>query len=318
MAEGKSKQHDTEMTSKLDNVNWADETDEREDDSIHEKLNTLIDMVNTINSRLEIMENKLSSDSTRTPILTKEVNYNKKQSETLTNIVESMNTSKELSKVVSCQLTEGGSCKEPLLIEKQTLENILALFKISFFRTHYGIQLENRLDFRIFDSFMYKLKEYIKSKFQISDDKRRIITNNLKQFYGLSTYKGIISKFEIKSNEDLYIAQIKSQTIPDESEMDFVYRSSAMIIFQETFQIYNLKCENNILTLFKSLFDFSLIELINEPRIAKEDIQKTVKFTSFYEKTLEDIWSYIKLEKNCSYYKSGRCQYKSHHGIYTH
>lgn len=320
MAEGKSTIHDTEMTSKLDNVNWADETNEYEDDSIHEKLNTLIDMVTTINIRLNKIENKLNNT---TPInikqkLTEEIMDTKIQSQTLSNIVKSMNDTKDISNVGSDELTEGNCDDKVLLIKSPTFENILDLFSIPFIITQYGINLENKLDFRLIDSFMDKLKEYTKSKFQISDTKKRIITHNLQQFYGLSIYKGIISTFEIKSKEDLCIAQIKSQTIPDESEQDFIYRSSAMIIFQETFEIYNSKCNNNILRLFKNLFDFSLIELVDEKVSEKEDTRKTVKFKSHYEKTLEDIWSYIEIEKKCYYHKSGRCQYKSDHGIYTH
>ena len=67
MAERKSKQHDTEMTSKLDNVNWADEIDEREDDSIHELcekvFDTTISEILNVRSQInqDILENAIET-----------------------------------------------------------------------------------------------------------------------------------------------------------------------------------------------------------------------------------------------------------------
>ena len=309
-------------SSELKVTSWGD-LKNSQDDPINEKLNTLVNLISSINTRLEIIEKYLIPVKEEATIINQELKEElidtKKHSNTLTNIVESMIISKEVSDVSSNQLTDGGgSGDESSKLENLSFNEVLDLFTIPFITTQYGIELENELDFRLFDSFMDNLKGFIKSKFQMSDDKKRIITHNLKQFFGLSTYRGILSRFEINTDEELRIAQIKAQTISEESEEDFIYRWCAMVVFQESFKIYNDKCKNNIMTLFQKLFNFSLIELIDEEISEKGNTCKTVKFKLQYENVLEDIWSYLQIERECTYYKSRRCKFSGSHGIFTH
>ena len=290
-------------------VSWADEEFNEEDDSIHEKLNTLIDMFKNFNDRLKIIETKLDINKT---LSVDSIDEDKK----LCAIVDESISSSKLVSNISLLTDGGGSSLEPSIPTSSSspFENILDLFKISFYRTPNGINFEKSEDFGLIDIFIKQLLDFIKGKFIISDAKRRIIIHNLKQYFGSSKYKGIMSTFKIVSDDDLLIAQIKPQTIPEESEADFIHRSSAMILFQETFKTYNSKClENNILLLLENLFNFKLIELVDND---KEN--PCIKFRSYFINTLEDIWSYLQIEKECVFHKNGKCKFNSHHGIYTH
>ena len=242
----------------------------------------------------------------------------KQESKVLSDIVKSMSsvTKSIETDIVSNkdECTSGGG-KSTTHTVTINFSDLLSLLNISCFTSSYGLQLDNEIDSRIFILYTDTIIDYIKSKFVIKEDKRRIINYNLELFYGKSTYKGIMSTFQINNEEDLCISQIKSQTIPDESEEDFYIRWASMILFQETFKIYNKKCSNNILHLFEKMFDFSLIELIyNE----EDKTNTTVKLNETFENYLTNMWSYLEMEKECIFNKNGSCRFRHSHGIYCH
>lgn len=305
-------------------TSWADESfNSEEDDSIHEKLNTILSNIANINTRMEAIEKFIFTKPVTNPKL-------KQESKVLSDIVKSMsNVTKHIEKDNVSSNTEeesgagggggaaagGGGGGAITTIVTINFSDLLSLLNISCFTSSYGLQLDNESDSRIFISYIDTITDYIKSKFVIREDKRRIINYNLELFYGKSTYKGIMSTFQINNEEDLCISQIKSQTIPDESEEDFYIRWASMILFQQTFKIYNKKCSNNILHLFEKMFDFSFLELSYN---GEDKTNTSVKLTSIFKTYLANIWSYLEMEKECIFHKNGSCKFRHSHGVYCH
>lgn len=279
-------------------TDWSEENmDEKRDIPIHEKLDQILDILETLSDRISEIEinQTFKLDSKKETIEEKPIEE------------ESKELSKVLSDIVE-NATDGGGAAEEEETSVCKFHEVLNSYNMPFFTTHYGgIKLEDQYDYRLFNDFMDIIKEYIVAKFEIPEEKKNIIKYNLKSFYSWTKFGGVMSTFKIPkdaSDEEKHklqcISKIKSQTLQDESEEHFIYRTSAMIIFQESFKICHNHCKNNTFQLFQKMFNFGLVELVE---IETEDIdeegitKKRVKFTSDYETYLEKIWSYLQIEK---------------------